>query len=52
MYYFSRVKLFWPVQNNQPITDAIKKRSNINKGWSTATYDLFMLSTNITNTKL
>ena len=52
MYYFSRVKSFWPAQNNQSITDAIKKRSNINKAWSTATYDLFMLFTNIPNTKL
>ena len=30
MHYFSEVKSFWPVQNSQPVTDAIKKTSQYN----------------------
>ena len=52
MHYFSGVKSFWRVQNNQPATDAIKKLNSRNKTLSIATYDSFNLYTNIPHNKL
>ena len=43
MHYYSRVKSFSPVQNNQPIIDAIKKINSRNKALLTATHDFFSL---------
>ena len=43
MHYFSGVKSFWPVQNNQPVIDAIKKFSSRNKALSISTYDVSTL---------
>ena len=39
MHYFSGVKSFLPVQNHQPIIDAIKKINSKNKALSIASYD-------------
>ena len=50
--YFSAVKSFWPVQSNQPIIGAIKKRYSRNKTLSIATYGLSTFFTNIPQNKL
>ena len=52
MYYFSGVKSFWPVQNNQPTTGAMKKHKSRTKASSIATYDFSILFTNISRSKL
>ena len=53
MHYFSGVKSFWSVQNNQPITDSIKTLLNSrNKALSIAAYDFSILYTNIQHNKL
>lgn len=45
--YFSGVKSFCSVQNNQPVIDAINKFNVRNKTLSLATLDFYILYTNI-----
>ena len=52
MHYFSGVKSFWSVQNNQPVTDSIKTLNSRNKALSIAAYDFSILYTNIPHNKL
>ena len=51
-YYFSGIKSFCPVRNNQPALYAIKKLNTRNKALSIATYDFSTLNTNILHNKL
>ena len=46
--YFLGVKPFWPVQNNQPNIDAVKKFNNRKKASSIATYDFSTLDAILT----
>ena len=50
--YFSGVKSFWVVQNNQPVIDAIHKINNRNKTSSISTFDFSTLYTKIPHDKL
>ena len=52
MHHISGVKSFWPVQNNQPVIDVIKKLNGRNKTLSIATYDISGFYTNIPLSKL
>ena len=52
MHYFSVVKLFWPVQSNQPVTDAIKKFNSGNKIMQIGTNDFSILYTDTPHSKL
>ena len=52
MRYFSGVKCFWPVQNNHPVTDAIKKLNSRSKAFLVATYGFSTLYINISHNKL
>lgn len=52
MHYFAAVKSFWPIQSNQPIIGAIKKRNSRNKTLSIATYGFSTFFTNIPQNKL
>ena len=52
MHYFSGVKSFWSVQNNQPVTDSIKTLNSRNKALSIAAYNFSILFTNIPHNKL
>ena len=50
--YFSGVKSFWPIQNNQPVIEAIKKLNGRSKANSISTFDFSTLYTNIPHAKL
>lgn len=52
MHYFSGVKSFWSVQNNQPLFDTIKKLNRRNKALSIAFFDFSTLYTTIAYNKL
>ena len=52
MHYFSGVKSFWSVPNNESFIDVIKKLNSRNKALSIATYKLSTLYTNIAQNKL
>ena len=52
MHYFSVVKLFWPVQSNQPVIDAIKKLNSRNKIMQIGTNDFSTLYTDTPHSKL
>ena len=51
MHYFSKVKSFWPVQNNQPAIDVSEKLNSRNKVLSITTYDFSTPYTNIPHNK-
>ena len=44
--YYHSVKIFWPVQNNQTVIDAISEINSRNKTFSISTLDLSTLYTN------
>ena len=52
MHYFSGVKSFWPVKNNQSAIVGNSKLNRRRKAFSIATYDLSMICTNIAHNKL
>ena len=52
MHYFSGVKSFWSIQNNQSVTEAIKKLNSRNKVLSIASYGFSTLDINIQQNKL
>ena len=43
MHYFWEAYTFWPVQNNQPAIDSIKKRKGRNKALLIAIYEFFII---------
>ena len=51
IHYFSGVKSFWLVQNNQPIIDSIKKLNSSYKAFSITTYEFSTPYTNIPHYK-
>ena len=52
MHYFSGVRSFRPMLNNQPVIDAIKKLNGIKKALSMPTYNFSTLYSNIPHNKL
>ena len=51
-YFYSGVKTFWSIQNNQPAINAINKLNSRNRAGSISTFDFSTLYTNIPHHKL
>ena len=51
-HFFSGVKTFWPIQNNVPVINNIKKLNKRHKALSVSSFDFSTLYTNIPHDKL